>query len=170
MRYVELENCKKVAFPYIHQHLSEDEPAPAYQEESTGLAELEKVLTLVRNDRYYPTFADKAAYLFCGIAGSQYFSNGNKRLSVAVLLLFLIANRAEILVLPKEGYGAMLLGQFPVHRWEENPYIGGAFSLFLYNLAIVVADRPRWGVMDFGMLRGRVAVIFERLLRLANMP
>lgn len=170
MRYVGPEDCQTIAFPYIHQHLSRGEPAPAYAEESTGLEELKKVLTLVQDDRYYPTLADKSSYVLCGIAGAQYFSNGNKRLGVVTLLLFLIVNRVELLVLPKKAYPELLLDQFPEHRWEENPYITGDFSLFLYNLAIVIGDRNRWGVDDFGALRKRVAVIFERLFRLAPDP
>lgn len=167
MRYVGLDDCKKFAFPYIHRHLSAGEPAPAYEEEGAGLRELEKVLTLVRDDRFYRTLAEKASYLFCGIAGAQYFANGNKRLGVVVLLLFLIANRGEVLELSHEDYRVILLEQFPRHRWEDNAYIRGTFSLFLYNLAVVVGDRPRWGVSGFGDLRERVATIFGRIFRQA---
>lgn len=81
MRYVDITLCRAKVFPFIHAYLSETEAAPNYEEEVLGMGQLEKVLTLVRQDEYYPRFADKAAYFLCGLAGAQYFSNGNKRLS-----------------------------------------------------------------------------------------
>lgn len=75
----------------MREYLSTGEPAPPYERERAGLQALETVLTLAQNDRYYPTFADKSTYLFCGIAGAQHFSNGNKHLAVSVLLFFLVA-------------------------------------------------------------------------------
>ena len=79
MQYVTLELCRAIVFPFIHARLTDAEAAPAYAYEEAGMQQLLKVLELVREDTYYPTFQEKAAYLFCGLAGAQYFSNGNKR-------------------------------------------------------------------------------------------
>jgi prophage maintenance system killer protein len=160
MRFVDLPRCVSVVFPFIHAHLSAHEPAPPYDEETEGLKALDTVLTLAREDRYYPTFAAKAAYLFCALAGAQHFTNGNKRLAVGVLLLFLVLNRAKVRTLSIEQHRDLVARRFPDHQWEPNPSIPGAHALFLYNLAIIAGDRPRWGVGDFPALRGRVERLF----------
>jgi prophage maintenance system killer protein len=71
MRYLDLEFCRSVVFPFIHRNLTAHEPAPMYEQEQR--------LTFIRDDQFYPTPEEKAAYLICGIASAQYFSNGNKR-------------------------------------------------------------------------------------------
>src|SRR3989344_4590482 len=97
VEYFDYEACEKYAFPYIYAELTSAEQAPDYSHEPNGVGELQKVLNFVRNDTYYPAFEDKAAYLICSIAGSQYFSNGNKRLSVVVLLMFLMKNNVLVM-------------------------------------------------------------------------
>ncbi len=114
MLYVTLELCRKEVFPFIHQELTDAESAADYEYESEDMAELEKVLIFVRHDAYYPTFADKAAYLICSIAGSQYFSNGNKRLSVTALLKFLVLNRIPIRNIDTPGFREILTNVFPM--------------------------------------------------------
>lgn len=168
MRYVSIEDCQRIVFPYIHRFLSTGEAAPDYEREESAMLELTKVLALVQDDTYYPSIVEKAAYLISGLAGSQYFSNGNKRLGVTTLLTFFALNRAELLDRPAEGYRELLRSNFPLHVWEENLNIGGAHSLFLYNLAIVIGDRSQWGVDDFGGLRQRVAAIFAELYQLTT--
>src|SRR3989338_5329078 len=107
VRYFGIEACKMYGFPYIYSKLTDAEQAPDYEFELNGIAELEKVLEFVRNDSYYSSFEEKCAYLICSIAGSQYFSNGNKRLSVTVLLMFLMAN--DVLVFADIHEGKILL-------------------------------------------------------------
>lgn len=163
MRYVSVEDCRRLVFPYIHRYLSAGEAAPDYEKEVSGMQELNKVLTLVKDDTYYRTFAEKAAYLVCGLAGAQYFSNGNKRLGVTVLLSFLGANRAALRDRSVEEYRDLLQRRFPKHVWEDNPNIGGTHSLFLYNMAIVIGDRAKWGAAHFDKLREEVAGMFASL-------
>lgn len=97
VKYFGLQACYAYGFPYIYDELADAEQAPRYEAEANGIAELEKVLAFAQIDAYYPTFDEKSAYLLCSIAGSQYFSNGNKRLAVTVLLMFLMHN--DVLVL-----------------------------------------------------------------------
>lgn len=163
MEYVTLAICRAHVFPYIHKYLSRTEAAPDYENELRGMLELEKVLTFVHDDRYYPTFAGKAAYLLCGLAGAQYFSNGNKRLGVTTLMQFILMNEINIRTLPPEKFVDLLGLVFPNHRWEDNPNIGGAHALFLYNLALVVGNRANCGYPDFGSLKDAVSEIFDYL-------
>ncbi len=160
VRYFGINACKLYGFPYIYSELTESENAPDYESEPEGIAELEKVLEFVKNDSYYPNFSEKSAYIICSIAGSQYFSNGNKRLSIVTLLMFLQLNDTLI----RENYKYLrktLSKYFPKHVWEENPNIQLAHSLFLYNLAIIIGDRARWEIDDFAEVRQRVGVIFS---------
>ncbi len=160
--YFSTEEFRHIGFGFIHDRLTEIEPAPDYEKEKTGMEQLEKVLTLVRSDEYYPTFWDKAAYLITSIAASQYFSNGNKRLAIVVLLTFLSKNNIELLA--ADLYTA-LLQAFPDMHWEENMNIDHPHALFLYNLAIVLGNRSVWGTNDFGILRTKVAEMFRLLYK-----
>lgn len=166
MRYLDREFCRNVVFPFIHRNLTEHEPAPMYEQEQRGMNELEKVLTFMRDDQFYPAPEEKAAYLMCSIAGSQYFSNGNKRLGVAALLFFLGLNKTAMELLDQGGYRELLATVFPHSRWEDNPRIPEAHSLFLYNLALVVSDRYRWNAQDFDTLKKDVASIFTHLYKI----
>lgn len=122
MLYLTLDDCRRVVFTYIYSNLTAAEPAPNYEIEREGLAQLDKVLTLVR-ESYYPTPYDKAVYIVSGIAGSQYFSNGNKRLAVVTLLAFLLLNSAEVRQRSALEYQALLGARFPLHEWEPSKAI-----------------------------------------------
>jgi len=160
VQYFGMEACRLYGFPYIYSNLTDTEQAPNYEDESNGMAELKKVLEFVKNDTYYPSFEEKCAYLLCSIAGSQYFSNGNKRLSVTVLLMFLIENDALVFV---DGVRLQQLLEkaFPTHVWENISSIQDPHSLFLYNLSIVIGDRSKWTTNDFSILREHIASIFS---------
>jgi prophage maintenance system killer protein len=159
IRYFGLHACKEYGFPYIYARLTTAEQAPNYEDEASGIAELGKVLSFVQNDMYYPTFEEKCAYLICSIAGSQYFSNGNKRLSVTILLMFLMLNEAVVSedVLQLQN---VLHEAFPLHVWDGNASIEEPYSLFLYNLAIIIGDRKKWPSDDFTTMRDSVSSIF----------
>jgi len=165
MRYVTLDQCREQVFPFIQEHLTKTEAAPDYEHETSGMEELEKVLSFVQNDTYYPSLAEKASYILCSIAGAQYFSNGNKRMGIALLMYFLIVNDVSVKWLEKEIYVEMLLESFSEHSWEKNRNIRGRHSLFLYNLAIVIGDRNKWSGADFTELKQRIAKIFEELYK-----
>ena len=165
--YVTMENCVKTVFPYIHRRLAFEEQAPEYQFDVEGMAELEKVLELVRNDEYYSSFHAKAAYLICSIAGSQYFSNGNKRLAIVVLMMFLLLNMTQIAELSREQFRDLLSELFPLHTWDDNRSIEESYPLFLYNLAIIIGDRHVWPIQNFDNLKQSVQTLFEILHKVA---
>lgn len=52
----------------------------------------------------YPTLAAKAAYLFVHIAGSQIFTNGNKRTAVLCVDTFLLANSRYLVLTNQQTY------------------------------------------------------------------
>lgn len=163
--YLTEDNFKYVGFSWIKTSLTSTEPAPDYASDPLGMAELRKVIEFARNDTYYSTFEEKAAYMICSIAGSQYFPNGNKRLAVTTLLLFLVANHAEVLVGDKKNYKEILKIIFPLYEWEENSTIDNPHTLFLYNLTIVIGDRAKWGVQELSDLRTMVSLIFRNIYK-----
>jgi prophage maintenance system killer protein len=163
-RYLTLEMFQKEGFPYIQSELTAVEPAPAYEADAQGMAELKKVLDFSAQD-YYPSFEEKAAYLITSIAASQYFSNGNKRLAVVTLLMFLTINDVGVVVDSPMVFERLLKVIFPKCEWEENGNIKEAHALFLYNLAIVLGDRPKWEKEDFADTRERVSRLFKYIYR-----
>ena len=56
------------------------------------LGRLESVLFHIQNDDYYPTFEDKLIHLVWSINRNHAFSDGNKRLSITLGVLFLLLN------------------------------------------------------------------------------
>ena len=53
---------------------------------------LYSALELIQNDDYYPTFEDKLIHLVWSINRNHAFSDGNKRLSITLGVLFLLLN------------------------------------------------------------------------------
>lgn len=167
MNYLTLSDCRELVFPFIYEQLSEAEPTAAYEEIKEGMEQLEKVLTLVQHDSYYPTFADKCSYIFCSIVGSQYFPNGNKRLGVITLMAFLVKNNTQVRNLSVDEHQALLRDYFPKYVWEPNANIHGLQALFLYNLAIVIGDRTQWNKgEDFEKVKQHVKEIMKYLYSL----
>ncbi len=162
IQYFGMKACYAFAFPWIYDELTSEEPSFLYETEPRGLAELQKVLDFVQNDEHYPEFEFKCAYLLCNIVSSHPFSNGNKRLGVTILLMFLQKNDALIF----DDYfelKSLLKKYFPKYEWEENKNLEDAHSLFIYNLAIVIADRLKWSTKNFDEMRAKVTKIFREI-------
>lgn len=60
--------------------------------EALNIGYLEMVLDHMQNDDYYPSFELKLTYLIWSINKNHAFSDGNKRLSITLALLFLSLN------------------------------------------------------------------------------
>ncbi len=163
IKYLTKEDFVLIGFPYIKNALTENEPTADYLSELSGIAELEKVLCFAQQDEYYSTFFEKASYLITSIAGSQYFHNGNKRLAITTLMLFLAKNDIKILNWTEKGYQKILEVTFPLHNWENNGNIQEPHALFLYNLASIIGDRSKWNKSDFSDVRKHVTTMFNYL-------
>ncbi len=59
---------------------------------------LEAVLDFVQSDMYYPTFEDKATYLFYALNKNHAFNDGNKRASVVLTAYFFELNQLDFIV------------------------------------------------------------------------
>lgn len=145
---------------------AEEEPVPLYEKEIEGMQALKSVLQFVSDNEYYPTFDEKCAYIMCSIAGAQHFSNGNKRLSIGLLLIFLIINKAQVLDITKEYAREIVTKEFKGYKWDPNSQITGNHALLLYNLAIAIGSRNDLGIQDFSILKEKVRSIFKVIYRL----
>ena len=148
MRYPTLSAAKELLFPLIRNNMSKAEPAPYYDDERRGLDRLAATFELMQRDDY-PDDLSKAAYLFCSVIDGHFFSNGNKRLGVAVLTYFLIVNGWKISA-PELGVMREELRRFFPHlQWEEISAFRFVHEYFFYHLALIVADRKQKGSMKF---------------------
>lgn len=60
--------------------------------EHLDLGRLDRVLTNIQNDDYYPTFVDKLTHLFYCTCEFHCFADGNKRLAITLSAQFLLIN------------------------------------------------------------------------------
>jgi prophage maintenance system killer protein len=146
--YPTIAACRDLLFPLIRREMASTEPAPWYEDEHLGLDRLESTLTLMQRDDYEGLLA-KAAYLFCSIVDGHFFSNGNKRLGVALLTYFLVVNRAKISAPDLAVMRGELERAFPKLQWEEVQTFRHSHEYFFYHLALIIADRKQKGAITF---------------------
>ena len=161
LRYPSLQACAQILFPMIRTSMVEFEPAPPYEEERPGLLKLDSIFQLMQRDHYYPDVFRKAAYLFCAIIDGHPFSNGNKRVAVAVLSYFLIVNGFHISAPSMYAVREALQEHFPKLHWENIQAFHHAHEYFFYHLALIVADRAQKGKMTFRQEQSAVEQLLE---------
>ena len=59
---------------------------------SLDVGSLESVLTHIKNDDYYPSFASKLSHLFFGACKFHSFQDGNKRIAITLCAQMLLLN------------------------------------------------------------------------------
>lgn len=75
----------------IHDDIIEEIGGLAgYDKTKIGL--LDSALEFIKDDVYYPTFADKLTHLMFSCINSHPFSDGNKRSAISLAMVFLQAN------------------------------------------------------------------------------
>ncbi|OGJ58396.1 hypothetical protein A2881_05835 [Candidatus Peribacteria bacterium RIFCSPHIGHO2_01_FULL_55_13] len=148
MRYPTITAAHELLFPLIRENMAKSEPAPYYDDERRGIDRLAATFDLMQRDEYADTLS-KAAYLFCSVIDGHFFSNGNKRLGVAVLTYFLVVNGWKLSAPNLEDLKAELQHFFPHLRWEEVNAFRYSHEYFFYHLALIVADRKQKGSMKF---------------------
>ncbi|MCK5510663.1 Fic family protein [Candidatus Parcubacteria bacterium] len=82
MNYPKIKDYYDYIFDDIRGLVYDDKQKPFYEKDTEGIEKLKSTLDLVKNDTYYPTFFDKAAYIFISLSAGHYFINGNKRLAL----------------------------------------------------------------------------------------
>jgi death-on-curing protein len=84
-----------IAFSLAQEHLYFDEPIPDFTTRYPNILEscLLTPFQKFGGKNLYPTFALKAAMLFYLMIKNHPFQNGNKRIAITTLLLFLLNNQ-----------------------------------------------------------------------------
>lgn len=160
MTYYIPEEGLDAAFEYVSKHYSHIEEVPSYRDEP-GFEKLRGIFIHVQSDTYYPSLLDKAAYLLIGINKGHFFSNGNKRLAIVVMTLFLSGNSLGLKRgSSKEWYRETLGSLFPEYaQWGDfSDFSSTDFAT--YNLSIMIADSGTYGI-DHDELKRRVYSFLE---------
>jgi death-on-curing protein len=91
---IELEDVKNLAFDLAERLMQWDEPIPDFDSRYPNVLEscLQTPFQQFGGKDLYPSFESKAAMLFYLMVKNHPFSNGNKRLAVTTLLVFLELN------------------------------------------------------------------------------
>jgi len=168
--YVELESLE-IVFGLIYNFYSKGETTPTYTFETLGMDKLSGVLVGVREDTYYPSVFDKAAYLLLQINTGHFFSNGNKRLALVTTKIFLGINKIRLKTdiwgkkqlneMSKIEYKKLLEILFPkfVNFEDQENFTSADFGY--YNISIIIADYHKY-VEDFDSLKIKTRYFLEK--------
>jgi len=151
--------CLVYGVPAIYEVLKYDQELPEYQNEPEGIKNLIGVLDRAQTN-YYADFFEKAAFLIVAINKGHFFTNGNKRLSLVVAIVFFYINKYFTLPHTKFNYKEKIKELFP--ECDELPDEHGASprEFALYNLALIIASGEKYNI-EFDELKKRS----EELLR-----
>ncbi|OIO55784.1 hypothetical protein AUJ46_00630 [Candidatus Peregrinibacteria bacterium CG1_02_54_53] len=164
IHYPTIPICIKLIFPFIRDRMAKREPVPQYEFEREGMKKLESTLELMKRSNYSPSLA-KAAYLFCSVIDGHHFSNGNKRLAVALLTYFLLINGRDIHVPYIAELQRQMRRVFPRLEWEHIDAFSRAEEYFFYHLALVIADRNQKGNLSFSQEQKMVRTLLRYITR-----
>jgi len=142
INFFDLDYIEKTVIAVInYKYHNENNPAHNYLGESLAMEHLAGCLERVQWD-YIQDFMPKAAQLFLCINKGHFFFNGNKRMALVVLTLFLIENGYEFKNnLNKDDYTKYLKKLFPNFNNFENESNFKPDEFGFYNLTIITADQ-----------------------------
>jgi death-on-curing family protein len=112
-----VEEVEEVAFEVARQHFEFDEPIPDFSSRFPGILEgcLAVPFQAFFKQDAYPTLATRASILFYLMIKDHPFQNGNKRIAIATLLVFLLRHKKWLEVDTKDLY------DFTVRIAESKP-------------------------------------------------
>lgn len=159
--YLPEESLEKI-FEFVSKRYARIEEVPRYREERR-FDEFCGVLRQAHSDTYYPTVLEKAVYLLVSINKGHFFSNGNKRLALVVMTLFLAINDLQLKMGDKPWYRTILSELFPEYKqWEDFKEFNST-DFATYNLSIMIADSGVYGI-SHDELKQRVHSFLERTI------
>ena len=117
IKTVSVKDVEYIAFVLARQYLSFDEPIPNFETRSPNILESCLVVPFQQFERksFYKGLLEKAAILFYLMVKNHPFRNGNKRIAMTTLFVFLHKNKKWLRVDTKELYN------FAVWVAESNP-------------------------------------------------
>ena len=107
--WLTIEDFQFICFNLAKELLEFSEPIPDYSKKDDSL--LESALSAPRNSYEFKnsSLAEQTAVLFYSLIKNHPFSNGNKRIAVISVLVFLILNDKWLNILPVKLYEAAVL-------------------------------------------------------------
>ena len=95
MKIITVQEVEFIAFGIAEQHLSFNEPIPDFSTRYPGILESCILTPFMKfgGKSLYPSLIAKAAVLFYLLVKNHPFQNGNKRIAIAVLFVFLYSNK-----------------------------------------------------------------------------
>ena len=116
MKTISLVEVEYISFRLAKQHLEFDEPIPAFGTRFPNILEscLAVPFQIFNKKDLYRGLISKAAFLFYLMIKNHPFQNGNKRIAMTTLLIFLYKNKKWLKVDNKELYNfAVWVAQSP---------------------------------------------------------
>lgn len=103
---ISIEEVRLIAFKLAKQFVEWDEPIPDFKERYEGVLEscLQQPFQRFGGNDLYPSLIDKSSILFYLMIKNHPFSNGNKRIAIFTLTLFLYKNNKWIYILNDDLY------------------------------------------------------------------
>lgn len=117
MKLITVKHVEYIAFTLARQYLSWDEPIPDFSSSDKGVLQscVSNAFQTYGKKELYPGFYDKASVLFYQMIKNHPFINGNKRIALTTLSVFLFINGKWIDIENKEIY------EFAVWVAKSNP-------------------------------------------------
>lgn len=122
--YLEIEDFRRLCYEFAQAQLSFNEPIPNFEsasEEAVKSILLQPKQTFDKKP-LYKTLEDKAAIIFYLFIKNHPFENGNKRVALVTLFVFLALNNRRLKTSPKEIY-LFALGVAKSKAEEKNEII-----------------------------------------------
>lgn len=106
MKLITLKEVEYIAFKLAREQLSFDEPIPDFSSRFPNVLEscLATPFQSFSGKSLYPTLVSKAAMLFYLLIKNHPFLNGNKRIAMTTLFVFMYRNRKWVKVDTQELY------------------------------------------------------------------
>jgi death-on-curing family protein len=97
---LDIKEVERLAFRLAQEHLTFDEPIPVFSTRSPNVLEscLETPFQKFFGQVPYPSLVSKASMLFYMLIKNHPFQNGNKRIAVTTLMVFLLKNGKQLKV------------------------------------------------------------------------
>lgn len=107
---VNVEEVQYIVFRLVEQYTQWQEPIPKFDTRIPGILEscLQTPFQSFSGQELYPTTVDKAVILFYLMIKNHPFQNGNKRLAIFTLMLYLGKNALDLTLAPMELYNLAL--------------------------------------------------------------
>lgn len=105
-KWLTIEDFEFLCFNFAREFLTFNEPIPDYSTRDIGLLEsaLGSSKQTFGGKLLYPSFGKQAAILFYSLIKNHPFRNGNKRIAVMALLVFLSLNKKWLDIKPLDLY------------------------------------------------------------------